>query len=357
MTSALKNMTELVKSQSALPAPTVAAGYFKALLDFAVSKQASQTSLLERAGVSLAEVQDPDNRIAFENYKRLMRAAVELTRDPALALHYGEEVAFEAFSVVGLIALACDTLFHAFAEVNRYNGLVIQVDGVGFGPRFQLVQENGKTWIVDDRLNPNSFPELTESGWARIVCGTRHFVSDGKLLVKEVHVTHKAPAHRAEYDRIFRVPTVFDSDRNALQIDESLMFNKVARTTRYAFGVLSDHAKALQEKLEKATTTRGKTENLLIPILHRGEPSADEIAKELGLSRASFYRKLKADGTTFAKLLDELRHKLALHYLDGKKVSINETAYLVGFSDPSAFSRAFKRWTGKSPRGARAPRA
>jgi AraC-like DNA-binding protein len=354
MTSALKNMTSLVKARGAPSAPTVAAGYFKGLLDFAASKQASQTTLLERANVSLGDVQDPDNRIAFENYKRLMRAAVELTRDPALALHYGEEVGFEQLSVVGLIALACDTLFHAFAEVNRYNGLVIQVDGAGLGPRFQLAQENGKTWIVDSRLNPNSFPELTESGWARIVCGTRRFVPQGRVIVKEVHVTHAAPAYRAEYDRIFRVPTVFESDRNALLIDESLMFAEVARTTRYAFGVLSDRAKALLENLEKATTVRGKTESLLIPILHRGEPSADTIAKELGLSRPTFYRKLKAEGTTFANLLDELRRMMALHYLDGKKVSVNETAYLVGFSDPSAFSRAFKRWTGKSPRAARA---
>ncbi len=53
---------------------------------------------------------------------------------------------------------------------------------------------------------------------------------------------------------------------------------------------------------------------------------------------------------TFEKLLDELRYKLALHYLNGKKVSVSETAYLVGFSDSSAFSRAFKRWTGTSPR-------
>ena len=56
---------------------------------------------------------------------------------------------------------------------------------------------------------------------------------------------------------------------------------------------------------------------------------------------------------TFEKVLDELRHQIALNYLSGKKVSVNETAYLVGFSEPAAFLRAFKRWTGSSPRGAR----
>jgi AraC-like DNA-binding protein len=63
---------------------------------------------------------------------------------------------------------------------------------------------------------------------------------------------------------------------------------------------------------------------------------------------------LKAEGVTFAKVLDELRHKMALHYLREKKVSVNEAAYMVGFSEPAAFSRAFKRWTGSSPRAKRA---
>lgn len=346
MTAALKDMTSRITPAG----PTVGAGYAKGLLDFAVSKQANESALLERSGISPDDLADLDNRIPFEKYKRLMRAAIELARDPALALHYGEEVGFENLSVVGLIALASDTLFQGFVEVNRYNGLVIQVDGVGTGPRFQLVHEGGRTWIVDGRTDPNSFPELTESGWARIIVGTRRFIPDGRVFVKEVHVTHAAPPYRAEYERIFRAPTVFDSDKNALLIDETLMFSKVARTTRYAFGVLSEHAKALLENLEKATSTRAKVESLLILILHKGEPGIEDIAKEMGLSRQTLYRRLKTEGATFEKLLDELRHKMALHYLNGKKVSVNETAYLVGFSEPSAFSRAFKRWTGTSPR-------
>jgi AraC-like DNA-binding protein len=76
----------------------------------------------------------------------------------------------------------------------------------------------------------------------------------------------------------------------------------------------------------------------------------DIIAKKLGFSRQTLFRRLKVEGATFEKVLDELRHMLALHYLSGEKVSVNETAYLLGFSEPAAFSCAFKRWTGFSPR-------
>jgi AraC-like DNA-binding protein len=79
----------------------------------------------------------------------------------------------------------------------------------------------------------------------------------------------------------------------------------------------------------------------------------DTIAEKMSTSRQTLYRNLKAEGVTYEQVLDELRHRMALNFLAGKKVSVNETAYLVGFSEPAAFSRAFKRWTGSSPSAAR----
>ncbi len=95
---------------------------------------------------------------------------------------------------------------------------------------------------------------------------------------------------------------------------------------------------------------RGRVEAVLLPILHTGDINAKAIADALGSTRWTLLRKLKAEGgVTFEQLLDQLRHKMALHYLSGK-TSVTETAYLVGFSEAAAFSRAFKRWTGRSPR-------
>jgi AraC-like DNA-binding protein len=144
---------------------------------------------------------------------------------------------------------------------------------------------------------------------------------------------------------------------NALLMDEEFLSIRLPRANRYVFGVLSAHAEALLKSLESSKTIKGRVESLLMPILHTGEASVDVIACKMGVSRPTLFRRLKAEGTTFKQVLDELRHKLSLHYLSGKKVSVNEIAYLVGFSDAAAFSRAFKRWTGQSPRAVRISRA
>jgi AraC-like DNA-binding protein len=337
------------RTKKAAAGPTVAAGYARQLAEFAVAKGADRAQLLAQAGIAPEELRDLDNRLPFDRYVALIRAGKALSGDPALALHFGATSNLGEVSVVGLIADASKTMGHALVQLNRYGRLVMEVD-TGEDERFRVERTGEETWFIDMRRDPNLVPEVTESTFARVACHARQFGSDDKPFVKRVHVTHTRPAYADEYDRVFRVPTAFGCERNALLIDDDWTYYTVAKTTRYAFGVLSEHAKALLASLETSKTVRGRVEALLIPILHMGDPNIERTAQKMGTNRKTLYRQLKAEGTTYEKLLDELRHKMALNYLDGKKVSVNETAYLVGFSDPSTFSRAFRRWTGVSPR-------
>ena len=328
---------------------TIAANVVRALMELAVSKGASRTTLAERSGIDPAELTDRDNRVAFSKYVALMRAGQELCEDPALALHFGEAVDVSEISIACTVGGA-RTIDEAFAQLNRYARLGVEVDGVGTGDRFDLMRRAGQLWIVDARKNPNDSPELTESTFARMVCSTRRSLGDTQIF-KAVHVTHAEPAYRAEYERILRVPVVFGSDSNGLRIDEAVLSSyRLPLTSQYVTGVLRDHAEALLQRLESSQSTRGRVESLLVPLLHTRDAGVDVVAGKLGLSRQTLFRKLKAEGVTFEQVLDELRHKTALHCLSGEKASVKQTASLVGFSDRAAFSRAFKRWTGSSPR-------
>jgi AraC-like DNA-binding protein len=325
---------------------TVSSGLARGLFELAVSGGANPVELTKRSGVSPEDLADLDGRIPFATYVALMRAGQTLADDPALALHYGESSDLSEISVVGLITHACRTMQEASVQLNRYGRLVVEIDGPA--ERFGVTRRDGGLWAVDNRENPNEFPELTESTFARLICGPRRV--GVAQIAQAVHVTHTAPEYRAEYERIFAAPVTFDAGWNAILLNERWLNHEIAAQPRYVFGILSDHAEALLARLAKSKSTRGRVENLLAPVLHTGELSIDVIAAKMGLSRQTLFRRLKSEGVTFEKVLDELRHQMALRYLSAKKVSVHEAAYLVGFSEAAAFSRAFKRWTGLTPR-------
>lgn len=327
---------------------TVAAGVARGLVDYAALRGADRAQLLHLAGLGPETLDDADARIGSKAYIRLMREAQAATGDPALALHWAEDVNLAKMSIVGLLGEASTTLLESFQQVSRYGRLVTDT---GMTNRFEMVQNDEGLWTVDRRSDPDAFPELTETTFGFMICGSR--VAGPSTWLKAIHVTHPAPSYAGEYERVFGVPVTFSAAWNATRIDPSFLTTPVNVQPRYVFGVLSRHAEAQLEALKASSAMRARVESLIMPMLHTGEASVERIAGQMGMTRQTLHRRLRAEGVTFARVLDDLRHRLALQYLANPRVSINETAFLVGFSEPAAFSRAFKRWTGQSPRAAR----
>jgi AraC-like DNA-binding protein len=284
-------------------------------------------------------------------YVALMRSAKSMLNAPALALEFCEDTRFDDPSIVGLIVQTCASMSEALVQLNRYGRLVVEVDLPGTAERFRTIRRKGALWLEDTRPLPDAFPELTESTFARFACEfARHF--DGQRLATAVHVTHERPAHADAYVRVLGAPVSFNAGWNALQLNEAAMARPFDTPNRYVFGVLSERASTLLGQLARDRTLRAQVETLLLPLLHKGDANVAEVALALGVSRQTLHRKLKVEGVTFEGILDDLRHRMALNYLAGMKLSVSEVAYLVGFAEPSSFTRAFKRWTGRSPKAA-----
>ena len=94
-------------------------------------------------------------------------------------------------------------------------------------------------------------------------------------------------------------------------------------------------------------------ENQLLSMLPRGKVQTAALARQLGMSVRSLTRHLAQEGTSFGEILDRLRHRLALRYLEDRRISVQQIAWLLGYSEIGAFNHAFKRWTGTSPTRAR----
>jgi AraC-like DNA-binding protein len=338
-----------------MPTPTIAAGYPRGLVAFALSKGADRAALLARAGITEDALAHQDNRVPLDRYLALFNAAAELTGMPAISLEYGKAVRMQEISIVGLIGEACESVLDVPVQINRYANLVIDEEHEG-EPAILMrgAARDGGVWIEGPSALFTDHAVIAETEMARLVWNTRTtFANDPVFQEMEypivVHLMRKPPEYAAEYERIFGAPVVFESAWNAMQIDPRFLLLKQPPVNRYVFAVLSERADALLESFNESRTTAGRVKGVLMKMLHTGEASMDAVAGKLGQSRQTLYRNLKDEGFTYEQVLDDLRRKLALDFLAAKKVSVNETAYLVGFSDPASFSRAFKRWTGKSP--------
>ena len=110
---------------------------------------------------------------------------------------------------------------------------------------------------------------------------------------------------------------------------------------------------ALAHRMASRGSLRPDLENAIAAILPHGKVRAGEIARKLGMSRRTLARRLESEGTSFAAVMDELKRDLANRYLRDEDLSISRIAWLLGYREVSAFTHAFKRWTGKNPREAR----
>lgn len=119
------------------------------------------------------------------------------------------------------------------------------------------------------------------------------------------------------------------------------------------FAFLGELVQAFAAPKPAVRCFRKNVETAIEPLLASGEVSIGRVARELGMSRQTLYRRLKAEGVTFEEILEAKRRSLAIRYLGINRYSVKVAAYKLGFSDPAAFSRAFKRWTGVSPSGFR----
>jgi len=337
---------------------TIAAGYPRGLLAFAASRGAHPTPMLAAAGLSEAELNHQDNRVPVARYVALIEAAQELTGDPAIALKYGQAVRMQDISIVGLICEACATTAEVGAALNRYAALVLDDDRAEPLALMRAAASPEGVWI---EAPPSAFADnslILEAEFARLTWNGRVMFATCEEFKSirypaVIHFTHSDPGYGEEYRRVFDAPVVFNSHWNAMLVDHAFVALKQPPVNRYVFGMLSERADALLKELQASTSTRGQVERRLAATLHNGGANMDTIADQMGMSRQTLYRNLRAEGATFEQVLDELRHKLALSFLADKQVSVNQTAYLVGFSEPAAFSRAFKRWTGQSPSAVR----
>ncbi len=329
---------------------TMAAGFAASFADYASGKGANREVLLSESRLTEDDLSDQDNRIPIAAYQTMIGAAIRQTGDTALLLRHTLDSRLETMSVVGQIVHTSASLRHSFEQLNRYLHLMGDVELPQGVDRYELQSTADGLWIVDHLVLPPEMSFWSEVSFARFISEFRRSFP-GATFEIAMEVTYPPPPHADQYTELFRVPVTFNAKRNALAIDPvwDSPETQFEPGNAYAFGIFTRHADEMLAKLQADTTIRAQIEAQILPKLHEGTISMDKVARDLAMSRQTLYRRLKDEEITFAEIHDDLRRRMAMEYLSGQKVTVNETAYLLGFSEASSFVRAFKRWTGLSP--------
>ncbi|MDM7914128.1 MAG: AraC family transcriptional regulator [Candidatus Eisenbacteria bacterium] len=323
--------------------PSIAATSTLAMVRTAEARGVRTADLLEEAGISRASLDDPDARLPGPVVLSIWNALRDRTADPVLQLTAPVSLPFGAYRVIDYLVAASATVGDGVRRFARFFRLIadaVTLEVRRTGHEYQLCLERSDGGAVP--------PVYVDYVFAALVGRTRMRIRPD-LRVLRVDLRQPAPQATAPYVEVFRAPVRFGADADRLCFTEE-EWNAPTESGDAALArLLEEHARILAQRIPQAPPGfRTEVQKAIASTLPEGG-SAVEVARALHVSVRTLQRKLVEIGTTFREMSDSVRAQLAEEYLTDPQVSIAEVAFLLGFSDQSAFHRAFRRRTGESP--------
>jgi AraC-like DNA-binding protein len=299
--------------------------------------------LLEKTGIAPEDVGNPTKRIPTLRMQALWRLALDVTGDPALGLVVARQFQPAALHGLGFACLASDTLHDVLGRLVRYSRMLNEL------PDFTLQETESTIDLVVQipGLDPNFVHAAMDLGMAAFlrIC---QMTEGTDILPVHTCLQRPTPVNTTAYENMFGPSIEFGADSNRLSFDKTLVLAPLA-TAHPELARLNDQTVIdYLARYDRSNITM-QVRSQIIEQLPDGRPSQGVIATRLNTSLRSLQRKLREEDTSFKELLSNTQQELALFYIRDSNRSIGEITYLLGFSEPSNFTRAFKRWTGQSP--------
>ena len=329
---------------------TVAASVVADMLQYLERRGVRTDAALGAMGIEPPFPASPDERVPGSRVERLWSFGVDQTGDPLLGLHMAETYNAGALDILGYVILSCRTVGEALEKFTRYARLLND------GMRVELVRE-GKTAFcrctyvegVDNYLlrTPQHAIDATWGGLAREM----RRLARTPLGAKAVWFRHAAPdrTHLADYSRVLGAPVRFGALDDRFIFPSEHLDEPLPSANPLLLEVFEQHARAALPSTDIEQSRADDVSRVLSQKLKGAAPALDEVARELSMSSRNLQRALRDAGTSYQSLLDAARRDLAIRHLANPATSAGQVGFLLGFSEPSAFHRAFRRWTGKPP--------
>lgn len=322
--------------------------FILALLGYAAHRGLEAQKLCELSGIDLKEFQfNIAIRYNGAIVNSLWKNAAHLTNDPLFGLHFGESMQLAALGIIGQIVQTSNTVEDALMNAGAMTPLITDI--------FDMKLDRGKTHFTINFL----YDQSKAAAWPFAFRSMADYLTvivvhemDGLLLQKIVPVSVHLPyqlSNQHEYERILRCPVRKSKDIISIELHNKYLTEPVL-TANYAIQQqLLQQISISLKGTEKDSSLHTRIYNYLLTNSYLQLVSQESVAANFNISTRSLQRKLKEEGISYLEIVEEVRKTLAINYLRSKQYQVKEVAHILGYNEMSAFIRAFKRWTGKTP--------
>lgn len=316
------------------------------MLAYAAQRDVQPQKLCKLAGIQLDDLKKPaGENLSAGQMNNLWINAGHLTNDPLFGLHFGESLQLAALGMVGEIIKSSATVGEAVTHAAALAHLVTDVFRIEVTPP-------GKTFTIrfipyNDAPPSFSFLQLMDF----FMVFTVHEL-DGLLLQKVEPKAVRFPyvvTNIAEYERVLRCKPTKRAGEYALEFDKKYWDEPILTANYELQSLLLQKVQTIPEQVAGTQSLQGRIYNYLLTNAYLGIISLEQMAANFNISPRSLQRKLREEGVKYQDIADAVRKSLAMHYMASGNYPLKEVSYMLGYNELSAFTRAFKRWTGDTP--------
>jgi len=304
--------------------------------------------LAGRAGLTAPAIRDWRARLDVRAQSAFLESVAAAIDDDALGFHLAQQLDLRVAGLLFYVMASSNRLIEVFRRGARYTSLVNE------GVTQRCIDQR----VVGLELHAASAVRHTNRHemefWITVMLRMTRQLTGKRLLPERVCFAHPRGRGAAEVGKFLSCEVEYGAPNDSILFARRARDLPIVNSDPYLNRLLVDFCEqAIRQQRKRQPPFASLVESAIATLLPHGEASMAAVARHLGVSERTLARKLAAEGCAFAELRTQLRRSLAQRYLKEAGLSISEIAWLVGFSDPGAFSHAFKRWTGRAPREAR----
>lgn len=310
------------------------------ILQYLAHQGIDTAQFLKAVDLDASLLKQPDGRIPVEKYIEVEEKAAGMTCDPCFGLHMGQFAEAGSWSILGYMMMNCKTVLEAFQKFSRYSYII--------GNLIKGEISYQKDRLIITLTEPLDAPRISRhcyEGYFSSLVRLARSITGRNLCPVEVRFKSGRPEHRQEYTRVFGATVRFGQDSNAITFEREAVETPIAFPNESLLNYFESYAKEFLERITCENSYTYQTKRLILSYMDAESLTIGKIARAMAISVRTLQANLAREGTDFNALLKETRQQLARKYLS-EQHSTEDITYLLGFSDPSVFRKAFKKWFG-----------